>query len=377
MSSLGLQIICSDSDSDYVQWKTSIPSGCSSFQVNSLNNMPINLAYYLNQDYLEIEHNLTSYPARKFYEQSVNSDGTYKLTAITEIPKIRINFNTTINNKYTNETNAQGYLYSPLLMCVTKTQINMFIDTQEQYFRTTNTSNRGAICFNNAVNEHTQKLSDGKFSHNINEGIDIVSSAINYINLRLESFLYKYFMLSNGCYYRLIGIIRLYSPIANNYLTTIEPFMTTTQAQSVKIRYLHGKQYNINDDSKIQEILKQPMNVQQITMQSIINSINTFPVRIISSFPGLNSEDWVQIYTIVNRLPYYGQYIPDVLSQFSIQGVILSENYKFWYPQRIILSPNLFVQLTGALDLYDGLSENGANPIVNNTSSVKFIDLET
>ncbi|KAA6369955.1 MAG: hypothetical protein EZS28_034517 [Streblomastix strix] len=72
--------------------------------------------------------------------------------------------------------------------------------------------------------------------------------------------------------------------------------------------------------------------------------------KVISSFPGLNSEDW---------------------------GVILSENYKFWYPQCIILSPNLFVQLTDALDLYDGLSENGANPIVNNTSSVKFIDLET
>ncbi|KAA6395811.1 MAG: hypothetical protein EZS28_008663 [Streblomastix strix] len=30
-----------------------------------------------------------------------------------------------------------------------------------------------------------------------------------------------------------------------------------------------------------------------------------------------------------------------------------------------------------ALDLYDGLSENAANPIVNNSSSVKFVDLET
>ncbi|KAA6378018.1 MAG: hypothetical protein EZS28_026452 [Streblomastix strix] len=111
-------------------------------------------------------------------------------------------------------------------------------------------------------------------------------------------------------------------------------------------------------------------------MQSITNSINTYPVRIISSIPGQNSNDWDIIYTAINRLQYHGQYIPDVLSQFSIYGVILSKNYKFWYPQRIILSPNLFVQLTGALDLYDGLSENGANPIVNNTSSVKFIDLE-
>ncbi|KAA6394892.1 MAG: hypothetical protein EZS28_009579 [Streblomastix strix] len=30
-----------------------------------------------------------------------------------------------------------------------------------------------------------------------------------------------------------------------------------------------------------------------------------------------------------------------------------------------------------ALDLYDGLSENAANPIVNNASSVTFTDLET
>ncbi|KAA6363222.1 MAG: hypothetical protein EZS28_041251, partial [Streblomastix strix] len=59
------------------------------------------------------------------------------------------------------------------------------------------------------------------------------------------------------------------------------------------------------------------------------------------------------------------------------EGVILSENYKNLCPQRIILSPNLYVQLSGALDLYEGLSENGANPIENNISSVKFIDLET
>ncbi|KAA6348819.1 MAG: hypothetical protein EZS28_051959, partial [Streblomastix strix] len=33
--------------------------------------------------------------------------------------------------------------------------------------------------------------------------------------------------------------------------------------------------------------------------------------------------------------------------------------------------------MDSALDLYDGLAENAANPIVNNASSVKFIDLET
>ncbi|KAA6378974.1 MAG: hypothetical protein EZS28_025500 [Streblomastix strix] len=110
----------------------------------------------------------------------------------------------------------------------------------EQYFRTTNTSNRGAICFNNAMNEHTQKLSDGKFYLNINEGV-----------------------------------------------------------------------------------------IQAATRSTTNESPDSF------------------------------------------------ENYKFQYPQRIIFSLNLFVQLTGALDLYDGQSENGAIPIVNNTSSVKLIDLET
>ncbi|KAA6333638.1 MAG: hypothetical protein EZS28_053146, partial [Streblomastix strix] len=102
----------------------------------------------------------------------------------------------------------------------------------------------------------------------------------------------------------LIGIIRLYCPTTNNFITTIE-------------------------------------------------NINTFPIRIISSFPGQNPYDWDIIYTAVNRLQYYGQFIPDVLTQFSIM------NQK------------------SALDLYDGLSENAANLIVNNASSVKFIDLET
>ncbi|KAA6374065.1 MAG: hypothetical protein EZS28_030407, partial [Streblomastix strix] len=33
--------------------------------------------------------------------------------------------------------------------------------------------------------------------------------------------------------------------------------------------------------------------------------------------------------------------------------------------------------MDSAFNLYDGLSENVANPIVNNASSLKFIDLET
>ncbi|KAA6356660.1 MAG: hypothetical protein EZS28_047813 [Streblomastix strix] len=33
--------------------------------------------------------------------------------------------------------------------------------------------------------------------------------------------------------------------------------------------------------------------------------------------------------------------------------------------------------MDSTLDLYDGLSENAANPIVNNASSMKFFDLET
>ncbi|KAA6369164.1 MAG: hypothetical protein EZS28_035310 [Streblomastix strix] len=376
MSSLCLQILCSDSDSDYVTWKTTIPSGSKSFQVNSLNNMPINLTYYLNQDYLEIAHGIQSSVNKKYFEQSKNPNETYKLTERTEIPTIKINFNTTINNRYTNEQNYQGYLYAPLTMVITSAQLDEFVDSQEQYFHMTNTSNRGAICFNNASNEHTQKLSVGKYSLNINDGSDIVSSTINIINLRLDSFLYEYFIQSNGCYYRLIGIIRLYCPTINNFITTIEPFLTTTSVHSVKIRYLHGKQYNINDDSTIQEVIALPMNVQQPTMQSIINSINTYPVRMISSIPIQKSNDWDIIYTAVNRLQYYGQYVPDVLTQFSTMNYQASTQI-LWQPKRLTLSHNLFIQLTGALDLYDGLSENSANPVVNNASSVKFIDLET
>ncbi|KAA6358636.1 MAG: hypothetical protein EZS28_045837, partial [Streblomastix strix] len=106
-----------------------------------------------------------------------------------------------------------------------------------------------------------------------------------------------------------------------------------------------------------------------------------FPVvlshfKIISSIPGQNSNDWDIIYTAVNRLQYYGQYVPDVLTQFSTMNYQASPQI-LWQPRRLTLSPNLFIQLTGTLDLYDGLSENAANTIVNNASSVKFIDLET
>ncbi|KAA6368343.1 MAG: hypothetical protein EZS28_036130, partial [Streblomastix strix] len=82
------------------------------------------------------------------------------------------------------------------------------------------------------------------------------------------------------------------------------------------------------------------------------------------------------MYTAVNRLQYYGQYVPDVLTQFSTMSYQASP-YILWQAKILALSPNLFIQLTGALDLYDRLSENAANSIVNNGSSVKFIDLET
>ncbi|KAA6394306.1 MAG: hypothetical protein EZS28_010166 [Streblomastix strix] len=100
---------------------------------------------------------------KKYYEQSMNPSGTYKLTEISEIPTIKINFNTTINNRYANEQNYQGYQYAPLTMVITSAQLDEFVDTQEQYFRMSSTGNRGAICFNNASNEFTQKLSDGKY----------------------------------------------------------------------------------------------------------------------------------------------------------------------------------------------------------------------
>lgn len=72
--------------------------------------MLFNLIYFMNQYYFEIDFNLASSPSRKFYEYSLNDDGTYKLTSITEIVKIKINFNSTINNNYTYETNFQTHL---------------------------------------------------------------------------------------------------------------------------------------------------------------------------------------------------------------------------------------------------------------------------
>jgi hypothetical protein len=56
-------------------------------------------------------------------------------------------------------------------------------------------------------------------------------------------------------YYRLIGIIRLYSPTTNNFITTIEP----AYGGGLKIRYLTGKQIHITDS--IIESDTTPINV--------------------------------------------------------------------------------------------------------------------
>ncbi|KAA6366777.1 MAG: hypothetical protein EZS28_037696 [Streblomastix strix] len=167
----------------------------------------------------------------------------------------------------------------------------------------------------------------------------------------------------------MIGLIRLYCPTSNYYITSIEP-KHFSQGNGLSIRYLLGKQVDINANGSVNVSDSQPINVQQLTMQQIINNINTFPVRIINSLPALNTVEWQNIYTAVGRTNYYGQFIPQVVTDYCQQ------NNTYWFANRILLSPNLYVQLVGGQDLYDGQNENGANYLVNMSSAIKQIDLE-
>ncbi|KAA6378313.1 MAG: hypothetical protein EZS28_026160, partial [Streblomastix strix] len=80
--------------------------------------------------------------------------------------------------------------------------------------------------------------------------------------------------------------------------------------------------------------------------------------------------EWQDIYTAVGRTNYYGQFIPQVVTEYCQQ------NNSYWFANRIIVSPNLYVQLVGGQDLYDGLNENSANQFINLASAIKQIDLE-
>ncbi|KAA6379915.1 MAG: hypothetical protein EZS28_024557, partial [Streblomastix strix] len=254
-----------------------------------------------------------------------------------------------------------------------------FADSVEKYFRPQSTLNSGAICFNNIINEHIQKLQNNLFSLNQNYEQDLVNSAINYINLRIDAFLYHFWIFDStvNFTYRMIGLIRLYCPTSNNYITTVE-LKKFTSTNGLSVRYLFGKQVDINPNGTFTTTDIQPVNVQQLAMQQIINNINTFPVRLICSLPALCIKEWENIYTAVGRTNYYGQFVPEVISEYYQQNndQTVGSASGYWFANRIIVSPNLYVQLVGGQDLYDGQNENGANYLVNMSSAIKQIDLE-
>ncbi|KAA6396581.1 MAG: hypothetical protein EZS28_007892 [Streblomastix strix] len=118
---------------------------------------------------------------------------------------------------------------------------------------------------------------------------------------------------SNGVAYRTIGLIRLYCPTTNNFITSVEPLAPN----ALSIRYLFGKRINISSASAITTSDDQPIDVQQQTMQQIINNINTFLVRIICSLPALAFQEWTDIYAAVGRTGFYGQFIAEVVSEYA------------------------------------------------------------
>ncbi|KAA6371773.1 MAG: hypothetical protein EZS28_032699 [Streblomastix strix] len=62
-----------------------------------------------------------------------------------------------------------------------------------------------------------------------------------------------------NCAYRMIGLIRLYCPTSNNYITTVEPKNFTGHGLSV--RYLFGKQVDINPNGTFTTTDVQPVNL--------------------------------------------------------------------------------------------------------------------
>ncbi|KAA6354120.1 MAG: hypothetical protein EZS28_050353, partial [Streblomastix strix] len=176
-------------------------------------------------------------------QQIKNTDGTYKLEAIDQLPPIRIKMNTIINNMYILDSNKQSYLNNPSVNALKQSAFNSFIDPQEQYFELINSTNSNAICFNNV-------------------DTDLAIA------------------------YRCIGLMRVYEPTGNNFITSIEPLQGADQSYFNNIRYNYGKQITLTNGNII-ETDTNPINVQSLTMQQISNSINTYPIRMICSLPAL------------------------------------------------------------------------------------------
>ncbi|KAA6399006.1 MAG: hypothetical protein EZS28_005465 [Streblomastix strix] len=225
--------------------------------------------------------------------------------------------NTIIDNIYILDTDRQSYLYNPNVHAVKLANMQSFEDTNEIFFDTVNSANSNAICFSGSVNEHTQKLSNNTYKLNINNGSDIYSSALNYVNLRIDAFLYHYWIYDQelAFAYRCIGLVRLYEPTANNFITTCEAH-DVGGSYSLKIRYNYGIQITLDTQGKIVVSDENPINVQQLTMQQVTNSINTLPVRRICSLPGLSVLQWKSIYQSVGLMTQYGQYIAQVVNDY-------------------------------------------------------------
>ncbi|KAA6371297.1 MAG: hypothetical protein EZS28_033175, partial [Streblomastix strix] len=62
--------------------------------------------------------------------------------------------------------------------------------------------------------------------------------------------------------YRTMGLIRLYCPTTNNYITSIEPKQLGAQ-NGLAVRYLFGKQVDINPNGTFTSSDVQPINQDQ------------------------------------------------------------------------------------------------------------------
>ncbi|KAA6366266.1 MAG: hypothetical protein EZS28_038207 [Streblomastix strix] len=97
------------------------------------------------------------------------------------------------------------------------------------------------------------------------------------------------------------------------YRAIVEPLASN----AISVRYLFEKRINISSAGTITTSDDQPIDVQQQTMQQIINNINTFPMHIICSLPALTTQEWADIYAAVGRTGFYGQFIAEVVSEWS------------------------------------------------------------
>ncbi|KAA6368972.1 MAG: hypothetical protein EZS28_035501, partial [Streblomastix strix] len=93
------------------------------------------------------------------------------------------------------------------------------------------------------------------------------------------------------------------------------------------------------------QIINSDSDKDYVTWQTTIPSGSQ--IRIIKSLPALTIDEWQDINIAVGRTNYYGQLIPQVVTEYF-----------------------------GGQDLYDGQNENGANQLVNLSSAIKQIDLE-